>query len=197
MTSVESQTSPPEDTAGYGSAAMAAAPAPVAAAGASRIAVLLGLVMIGTGALGVRDALVAVGWISGRQWLPLAIGAVDGLALATWMVPAGAALAVVGLTMMVIAVLPRRRTAVPLIAETPVYLARTDIAKIASAAALGIPGVLAARSTTTRRRAVVRCRVTGSEQQVRAEVADAVAAELSALRTAPRLIVRTRSEGRS
>ncbi|HKV18115.1 MAG TPA: DUF6286 domain-containing protein, partial [Mycobacterium sp.] len=168
-----------------GSSASRQAPATVAAAAASRASVLLAVGVIALGAIGIRDALIAVEWIGGPQWLPPVIDAVDGLAPAAWMVAAGAVLGVLGVALMLIAVLPRRRTALPLTAQTAVYLRRADVAKAASAAAREVPGVLDARTTSSRRKAVVRCRVTGATQEIREAVVDAVTDELAILQTPP------------
>lgn len=173
------------------------APAPVAAAAASRAAVLLALVLAALGGVGVRDALVGAGWLGGMQWTPLVIDALDGLTPAAWMSAVGVIVGLLGVVLMVLACLPRRRTALPLSAATSVYLHRSDIPKLANAAARDVPGVLEARTATSRRKAVVRCRVTGQSQELRQAVADAVSQELAQLQTPPRVVVRTRTAGNS
>jgi hypothetical protein len=173
------------------------APAPVAAAAASWTAVLLALLVVATGGIAIREALVDLGWISGAQWLRPAVDVLDGLTVATWMVAAGSILGVLGVALMVLAVLPRRRTALPLTAESAVYLERADVSKLADAAARGVPGVLGARSKVSRRRVVVRCRVTSPTEELPRSVADAVSRELNMLQTPPRVVVRVRTEKNS
>lgn len=173
------------------------APVPLAATGASRVAVALALAVVAAGVVGIRDGLAAAGWIGGGQWLPSAIDAVDGLGPAAWMVPAGVGVGAVGIALMVIAVLPRRRTAVPLNAESAVYLARGDVGKLASGAASSVAGVLEARTTSSRRKAVVRCLVTGREHELREQISAAVSEELGVLSTPPRVVVQIRTESTS
>jgi hypothetical protein len=195
MTSVISE--PGQGVQAAGPTPSRPAPAPVAAAGASRAAVVLAIGVTAIGGVAVRDALVALGWVGGAQWLPPVIDAVDGLAPRPWMVAAGAALTVVGLLLMVVALLPRRRTAVALTADSAVYLHAKDVAKLASAAAGTVPGVLEARTTSSRRKAVVRCRVTGATREVRDAVTEAVSRELAALQNPPRTVVHVRTESTS
>jgi hypothetical protein len=200
MTSVMIEPAHTPDVGGgpqTGASASRQAPATVAAAAASRAAVLLAIGVIVLGAIGIRDALIAVEWVGGTQWLPPVIDAVDGLAPAAWMVAAGVVLGVLGVVLMVTAVLPRRRTALPLTAQTAVYLRRADVAKAASAAAREVPGVLDARTTSSRRKAVVRCRATGATQEIREAVVEAVTGELAILQTPPRIVVRVRTESTS
>lgn len=172
-----------------------AAPVPVAAAGASKVAVVLAVLLAALGVLAVRDAVVGLGWTSGSLWLPAAADAVDGFEPADWLVAAGAATVLVGLTLTVIALAPRRRTAVAVTAETPVYLTVDGVAALAGAAAREVAGVVDARATASRRRVVVRCRVTRDDSgAVRRAVTDAVTQNLSMLETPPRVVVRTRTE---
>jgi hypothetical protein len=173
------------------------APAPVAAAVASRAAVLLALLVVAAGGVGIREALVDLGWIGGSHWLRPAVDVLNGLTAATWMVGAGTILGALGIAMMVLAVLPRRDTALPLSAQSAVYLERADVAKLADAAARGVPGVLDARSKVSRRKAVVRCRVTSPTQELPRSVTAAVSRELDMLQTPPRVVVRIRTENDS
>jgi len=173
------------------------APAPVAAAVASRISVVLALLVIGAGVVGVRDALVGAGWLGGAQWLPVAVSAVGGLAPGAWTLPAGVVVMLIGALLILGACLPRRRTAVELAADSAAYITGDGIAAAASAVARDVPGVLAARSTVSTRRIVVTCRTTGDTPDLAAAVSAAVRTELDALRHAPRVVVRIRTESSS
>jgi hypothetical protein len=158
---------------------------------------VLALVLAAVGCVGIRDALIGIGWISGEPWTPPAVDALNGLTPAGWMLAPGVVLGLSGIALVVLAVLPRRRTAVPLSAGTAVYLERGDISKVADAAACDVPGVLDARTTASRRQVVVRCRVTGQTPELRRAVTEAVTQELAALQTPPKVVVRTRTESSS
>ncbi|MBI5339921.1 MAG: hypothetical protein HZB45_19765 [Mycolicibacterium rufum] len=170
-------------------------PVPVAAAGASKVAVVLALVLAAAGGVAVRDAVVGLGWASGSTWLPAVADTVDGITPGGWLIPAGVVLALLGLLLMVIALSPRRRTAVAVRAETPIYLSVDGIAKLAAARARDVAGVVDARATASKRRVVLRCRVTRDDGgALRSTITDAVTQTLGALEHPPRVVVRTRTE---
>jgi hypothetical protein len=58
---------------------MTTATAPKQAAGASYLATLMALMLIGLGAVGVRDALLGAGVIDGSAWIPAVLRLFDGL----------------------------------------------------------------------------------------------------------------------
>lgn len=169
-----------------------AARPPLAVAKAAFLAAFLAMVLIAIGVLGVRDAAVAAGWLRGELLIPKGFDAIAEFGPQSWMVPAGVALAVLGVALAVLALLPRRPTAVPVEAATAVYIGHGDVARVASAVALDVPGVLAATSTASSRRVVVRCQATGTGDEVRDLVAAAVADALEPLRHTPRVAVRIR-----
>jgi len=170
------------------------APAPVAAAGASKVAVALAVLMAAVGVVAVRDAVIGLGWTAGVTWLPGAASAVDGLTPQPWFVAAGAVLVLVGLVLVAVAVSPRRRTAVAVRAQTPVYLSVDAAAKLATARARDVAGVVDAGAVASRRRIIVRCKVTGDEAAVARTVTEAVTEAMGALARPPRTVVRTRVE---
>lgn len=171
---------------------------PLAPAGASYAGAALAVIVIVLGGLGIREALVAAGWIGGQRWVADAVGAVDGAAPASWMTIAGVAVVVLGAVLVLLAVKPRRRRAVAVESQTAIYIDLSDVARIATAAAESVAGVTSARSTATRKKVTVRCSVTGFSDSTLAEKVDnAVSAELAGLRSTPRLKVRLAKGGRS
>ncbi len=171
------------------------APAPVAAAAASKVAVLLAILLAALGVVAVRDAVVGLGWASGATWLPAAADAIDGFEPVDWLTIAGVAVVLIGLLLIVLALKPRRRTAVAVSAQTPMYVTVDGIAALAGTAARDIAGVVDARATSSRRRVVVRCRVTRDDSgAMRTTISDAVTRSLSSLQNPPRVVIRTRTE---
>lgn len=173
------------------------APAPVAVAGASIIGVVLSLLLIAIGAVGVRDAAVTLGWMQGDPWISGAFGAFGEIGPAGWMIPAGIVIAVAGMSLVVVAFSPRRSIAVDVSADTAVYIRPRDAASVATAAAADVPGVLDARSSLTRRKATVTCRVTGDTAELHKQIEAAVTHALEPLQRTPRVAVRVRKENRS
>jgi hypothetical protein len=117
----------------------------------------------------------------------------DGSTAEWWMVPAGVALALVGLWLLVTALRPRSRKTVPATASTGVFLHTRDIARLASDAAGEVDGVLSAASTASRRAVTVTVRST-TTAGIADGVTDAVAHRLSALQTPLRVKVRVRPQ---
>ncbi|KRE27885.1 hypothetical protein ASG82_16175 [Mycobacterium sp. Soil538] len=156
---------------------------------------VLALMLAAAGGVAVRDAVIGLGWATGTTWLPAIADTVDGITPGGWLVPAGVALALAGLALMVIALSPRRRTAVAVRAETPVYLSVDGIATLASARARAVAGVVDARATASTRRVVLRCRVTRDDSgALRQTITDAVTQTLGTIERPPRVVVRTRTE---
>lgn len=171
---------------------------PLAPAGASYVGAALAVVLIVLGGLGVREALVAEGWIGGQRWLAGVVDAVDGAAPASWMTVTGVAMAVLGAVLVLLAVKPRRRRAVAVESRTAIYIDVSDVARIATAAAESVAGVLSARTTATRQKVTVRCSVTGvGDSALGEKVHNAVSTELAGLQHIPRIKVRLAKGGRS
>ncbi len=173
--------------------APATAPPPLASAPAQWIGAACAILLIAAGAVGIRDGIAATGWIHGRSWTRAAIDWFDGQSPHGWMVPVGAILAVTGLALILAALKPRRRTAIPVQARTSVYLDVADTAKLATAAARAVPGVTHASARATRRTVTVTARTTGPDV-TREAITDSVRAALAPLARTPRIAVRTRVE---
>lgn len=164
---------------------------PLAPAGATYLGAALAVLVVAAGAVGIREALVEAGVVAGDGWVAAAVSAVDGAAPASWMPAAGIVVAVVGLTLMLVALKPRRRRTVRARAATAVYVDLTDVARIARAAAEAVPGVLSAPTTASRRTLTIRCEVSGaSDADLENAVIRSATDELAALERAPRIRVR-------
>lgn len=174
--------------------APASAPPPLAPAAAHYVGVIGALLLIALGAVGIRDGIAAAGWITGTSWTRAAVTWSDGQSAHGWMVPVGAILAVVGLVLIGAALAPRRRKAIPVQAQTSVYLDVSDTATLAAAAARVVPGVTKATASATRRAVKVSARTTGPDVTTDA-VSGAVRAAFAPLASAPRISVRTQTEG--
>ncbi|STZ41286.1 Uncharacterised protein [Mycolicibacterium gilvum] len=171
----------------------AAAPPPLAPAAAHYVGVISALLLIAAGAVGIRDGIAAAGWISGPSWTRAAIDWFDGQSAHGWMVPVGVIAALAGLVLIGAALSPRRRKAIPVTAQTSVYLDVCDTAKLAGAAARVVPGVTKATASASRRAVKVTARTTGPDV-TKDTIAGAVRTALQPLSSTPRISVRTRVE---
>lgn len=165
-------------------AAMDAAKTPVGVGAIALVGIVLALLLTALGVVAVREALLASGVLTGTAWLAPAGRSASGLAAASWMVPVGAALVLLGLWLLVAALRPRPRTATTVTSETGVFLRPKDVSRLAQTAAEQVDGVLAADVSATRRAVRVRVRGTGAAD-VSENVRAAVAQRLSALDSPP------------
>ena len=164
--------------------AMDAAKAPVGSGAISVVGPVLALLLTAAGLVAIRDAVVRSGLLAGQPWTEQTLRALDGLSAAGWMVPAGAALILLGLWLLLTALRPRRRTAISVTSSTGVFLRLRDVARLAERAAEQVDGVLVARARATRRAVTVRVRSTGSSETAEG-VRSAVSGRLSALDQIP------------
>jgi len=171
-------------------APMTAAKPPVGVGPVPFIGAVLALVLVALGVAGIRDALVALGAIEGEPWIDSVVDTMDGWQPQFWLVPAGIALVLLGLWLLLAAFRPRSRTGVAVRAETGVFLRTGDVERLAARAAGDVDGVLSARSNASRRKVEVRVAVTGGSatgDRVRTAVQDA----LQPLEHAPTVQVKT------
>ncbi len=156
--------------------------APVAAPAAALVGVLLALVLIVVGAVGVREALRAAGAIAGPHWMVNVANWIDGLAPATWMIPAGVGAVVLGLACVLAAVKPRRQTEARVAGPGSIWIRPRGISRVAAATANSVAGTATASAKTGRRRVTVTITATEAEaERLRGEVAAAVSEALEPL----------------
>lgn len=169
---------------------------PTATPAAAPWAILFALVVLALGVVGIRDALVAAGVLGGRLWTTSTAEAVDGLTRQVWMVPAGAALALLGLWLLLTALKPRKRTETTVAGTPGAWMRPGDVARLARAAADDVDGVVSVSATATRRKVTLTARTTTRDTgPLRAAISQAVSDTLDALQPSPRVKVRTRYTG--
>ncbi len=154
------------------------------------VAVLVAVLLIAAGVIAGREALAAgslLGLRPADAWLPGLIDTLDGRAVDSGMAGIGAGLVVLGL-LLLWAAWHRGVADASLGEASTVRLRPQDVARLASATAADVDGVLAVTSTASRRSVLVRVSGTGSPT-VASEVRDAVGDRLSELRPMPRLRV--------
>lgn len=171
--------------------------APSAMSWAAYVGILIALAMLGAGVIALRDSAISAGWLSGSPWITAAIDWIDGLTFVAWMIPAGVVTILLGAWILYAAVRPRRISACAVRARTSVWLDSTAVARIASATADRVPGVLRARTSAGLRKATVTVHVGAADigPHVEAAVAAAVRRALAEiLTTPPHVVVNIRTE---
>jgi hypothetical protein len=164
---------------------------PVAAPAATVLAGLLALTSIAVGVIAARDVLIWTGAITGTPWIATALNVLDGLTAEWWMLPAGIAVAVLGLLLVFAAVKPRRRTHRPL--QVPdTWITPRDVIRMTRGAGAAITGVATATATGSARRITLTIiPLAGYDAAaVKDAVGSAVAETLAALAQPPRVKIR-------
>jgi len=155
---------------------------------------VLALLLVGVGVLVGQDAWVRLRGGS-TTWLGSATSALDGLAPSAAVAAVGVVVALVGLWSVVAALRPRTRDALPLGGTSGAHLRTADVARLASAAADQVDGVLRTRSSAGRRSVTVDVTTTAARGGAADGVADRVRTSvehaLRALESPPRIKVRT------
>lgn len=172
-------------------AAMPAAHQQTGAGTIGAVGPVLALVLTGIGGVLLHDALAEADSRPGRTWLAAVVDGLDGSTAEWWMIPAGAAVALLGVWLIVTAVRPRSRKMLAVTSQTGVFLRTRDIARLAAAAADDVDGVLSAGSVAGRRAVTVT--VESDRDGIADLVRETVEQRLSALVNPPKVKVRVRS----
>ncbi|MGX6607096.1 DUF6286 domain-containing protein [Micromonosporaceae bacterium Da 78-11] len=176
---------------------MPARPAMVAArqqTGAGRIGLLgpvMAMLLTAIGVVLLHDAIAAADTRPGRTWLAAVLDGADRATAEWWMIPAGVGIALLGVWMIITALRPRSRKTLAVTSQTGVFLRTRDVARLASAAADDVDGVLSASSVASRRTVMVT--VESDREGVAELVRDTVGRRLSALVSPPKVKVRVRA----
>lgn len=191
MTTTMNTTNGPPAQAVHDGPAMQAARQQTGAGRIGFVGPLMALVLSAAGVVLLHDAIAEADTRPGRTWIAAVVDGLDGTTAEWWMIPAGLAIAVLGVWLIVTALRPRSRKTVQVTSATGVFLRTGDIARLASAAADDVDGVLAASTVASRRKVTVT--VESDRDQVADHVRDAVTQRLSALTKPIPVKVRVRS----
>lgn len=171
---------------------------PTASPAAVPIALGLALTLLAAAFVAGREFLIVNGTFGGAPWIGNAVAWIADLHWAVWMIPAAVASILVGLTLVALGVKPRTRTHTGAFSPTSpsptVWLRPTDVARMCSDHANGVPGVESARTTVTRRKVTVDVRrLAGSDSALVTEaVRTAVAPALAVLADSRKVRVRVK-----
>jgi Family of unknown function (DUF6286) len=191
MTQLTTADATPSQSASQPGSAMKAARQQTGAGRIGLVGPIMALVLTGIGFVLLHDALAEADTKPGRTWLASVTDGLDRATAEWWMIPAGVAVALVGVWLIVTALRPRSRKTLAVTSPTGVFLRTRDIARLASAAADDVDGVLSASSVASRRAVTVT--VESDRDAVADLVRDTVAERLSALANPPKVKVRVRA----
>lgn len=160
---------------------------------------ILAVLLIAAGVVLLRDALVTAGVLAGAAWIPAALGALDGVQAGPLFLIGGIVAALLGLWLIVTALRPRVRSGLAVASRTGIFIGTGDVARLASAAAEDVGGVISASTVASRRRVSTTIRTTGGPG-IAAAVREAVTDRLADLDPPPTVTVTVRggsSSGRT
>ncbi|MGB3772758.1 MAG: hypothetical protein WBF79_08795 [Rhodococcus sp. (in: high G+C Gram-positive bacteria)] len=103
---------------------------PLATPAATPLAIAITLALLAGAAVLIRDALVGMSVIGGTEWTAGAFDALDGLSPQSWMLPAGIALAVVGLLVVLASIKWRARRYQPSGLADDVWVSKSDLSRL-------------------------------------------------------------------
>ncbi len=152
---------------------------------------LLALLLTGVGVVLLHDAIARADTNPGRTWIAAALDGVNGLTAQWWMIPLGVVIALLGVWLIITGLRPRSRKTLAVTSATGIFLRTADVARLASAAADDVDGVVAASSVASRRKVTVT--VESDRDQVADLVRDTVTERLAPLKKPLPVTVRVRS----
>lgn len=143
------------------------------------LAVVGALVLVGLAAVAVQQVLASYGALAGDGWVVQAMEWIGALPVA-WAAVIGIGVVVLGILLVATALAAGRPRELQLPARHGLVVTDGDVARLASATALSVSGVLSASSVAAQRRLTVNVSATGSDRTV-ADVEAAVTGALAGL----------------
>lgn len=163
-------------------------PVPRRPPGVGLIGMLLALVLVALGVLLVHDGLAHQGWIDGSPVLEGLLSQEARIEPGPVTTLVAAVAALLGLWLLTTAFRRGRRRGVELDTRTSVWMGHGDLDRLVTGTAEDVDGVLQAKASVGRRKAVVHVDTTTPE--VSGEVTAAVERRLAALDRRPRVVVK-------
>lgn len=157
------------------------APTPAASPRARWWTITLGLALLAAGGVAVHDLLVVRGTVQTDPWLTPVYDWIADLHYAAWVLPAAIACAVAALILFVAAVKPRTKTHLHFTEDTALFARPVDVARMSTASAKRIGGVIRASTIATRKKITVTVVTAAGDAGERQAVSDGVAAEVTKL----------------
>ncbi|MCD0442413.1 DUF6286 domain-containing protein [Glycomyces sp. A-F 0318] len=142
----------------------------------------LGAVLLaGLAVLAGQHAAVELGWAGGESWLRGAVAALDEPSPSTWVLAGGVAAALLGLAFLIAAVVPARRSHLPVEGRCDLWVSPRAVEAMAADAAERSPGVLHGRGDVHRRRLRIEALLAPGAGASVAAIMDAVGGRLTGL----------------
>lgn len=122
---------------------------PVRDPGAKWVSVILGILLVAFAIIIGREFWVLYGDTTATSWLEPVYSWIGTLTYQSWMFPVGILLCVIALVLLCVTFWPRKSTHRQIESATSLWMRPIDIARLCTAQAEKVPGVLHAHSTVT------------------------------------------------
>ena len=160
--------------------------------GAAIVAIITAIALLAAAVIAGREFLIERDVISGRPWIRNTFEWISRISWQPWMWAAAIAALVVGALLLLAVFKPRRKSHFPGKDQPVLWLRPTDAARLSTAAALRVPGVLHAQTTVSKRKATVRVTTDADDPgRVSEPVTTLVTNELKGLDKTPKVKVNT------
>ncbi|WP_185737068.1 DUF6286 domain-containing protein [Corynebacterium bovis] len=177
--------------------AVEAAPEPKASPAARWLVMFIGLLFLCLCGVAVHDILVMQDVVSGGQWLEPVFTWLGDLTFQSWMFPVAIVCAVLALLVLWLVLKPRARTHIGVGDNTAAWMRPVDVARMSTAAARRVHGVLRAHSVATRKKVTVTAVAAVDNGEVERRITEAVTARTLLLASPPTVTVRITTGGES
>ena len=143
---------------------------PAASPAARYLAVLLGLLLLAGAAVAGRDLYIRYTDVDWQPWVSSATTWLGDLSYRNWMLPAGIAALIIGLLLLWAAIRPRTKTHREIDSDIAVWMRPVDIARMCTASAQRVPGVMGAHTVARKRSIDVTVIGNTRDQKLREEL---------------------------
>ncbi|MBI8999505.1 DUF6286 domain-containing protein [Corynebacterium sp. CCM 9185] len=143
---------------------------PAASPVARYLAILLGLLLLAAAGVAGRDLYIRYADVEWQPWVSTATNWISALSYRNWMLPAGIAALIIGLLLLWASVRPRTKTHREINSEVAVWMRPVDIARMCTASAQRVPGVMGAHTVARKRSIDVTVIGNPQDQKLRDEL---------------------------
>ena len=167
---------------------------PAASPAARYLAVLIGLLLVAAAVVAGRDLYIRYTDVEWQPWVSAATGWIGDLTYRAWMLPAGIAALIIGLLLIWAAIRPRTKTHRELTSEVAVWMRPVDVARMCTASAQRVPGVMGAHTVARKRSIDVTVIGNTADQRLREELQQSLQPLASLVAGSPRLNVQVQNK---
>ena len=167
---------------------------PAASPVARYLAILLGLLLLAAAAVAGRDLYIRYTDVEWQPWVSTATNWIGELSYRNWMLPAGIASLIIGLLLLWASLRPRTKTHREINSDIAVWMRPVDVARMCTASAQRVPGVMAAHTVVRKRSINVTVIGNPQDEKLRKQLQDSLQPLASLVTGSPALKVQVQKK---